>query len=201
VAQLLAKSYEDASAPVTLMLVIDSGSLPELIKVTDWDAVAIPTASEPNAKLAVDRDTAGPSPVPPSAIDCGELPALSTMVMAAERAPPVVGPKCPWMLQFAPAARLVPQSFAKSNEDASAPVTLMLVMDRASLPVLARVTACDTLAVPTACEPNVKLAADRDTVGPSPVPFSATLCGEPAALSVMTIAAVSAPTAVGAKCP
>jgi len=34
-----------------------------------------------------------------------------------------------------------------------------------------------------------------------PVPVKAMLCGEPAALSVIVTAAVSAPVAVGAKCP
>ena len=36
---------------------------------------------------------------------------------------------------------------------------------------------------------------------PVPVPLSEMVCGELAELSVMVIAAVSAPSAVGAKCP
>ena len=51
---------------------------------------------------------------------------------------------------------------ANANEEAPAPVTLMPVMDKTSLPVLVRVTDCDVLAVPTAWVPNDKLVAERE---------------------------------------
>jgi hypothetical protein len=38
-------------------------------------------------------------------------------------------------------------------------------------------------------------------VGLTPVPVRARVCGDPVALSVMVMAAVNAPTAVGVKCP
>lgn len=95
--------------------------------------------------------------MPLSAILCGEFAALSTMVMAAVRGPPTVGAKCPWMLQLAPTARLVPQEFPNVNEDALGPVTVMLVIDRAWPPVLVRVTVCDAVADPSASEPNDRL--------------------------------------------
>ena len=75
--------------------------------------------------------------------------ALSVSVTAAVRAPAAAGAKCPWIEQFAPAARLVPQLFANTNEEASVPVTAMLVMPSVALPVLVKVTYSDALVVPT----------------------------------------------------
>ena len=54
-------------------------------------------------------------PVPLKAIICGELSVLSVMVTAAFIAPTAVGAKCPWIVQFAPTARLVPQPLANAN--------------------------------------------------------------------------------------
>jgi len=71
---------------------------------------------------------------------CGDPVALSVMVTAAASAPVAVGAKWPWMEQLAPAARLVPQVLAKTKEDALAPVTAMLVMVNAAVPVLVMVT-------------------------------------------------------------
>jgi hypothetical protein len=55
-------------------------------------------------------------------------------------APAVNGVKCPWITQFAAAAKLDPQGFGKTNEEAFAPVTLMLVIVMAALPMLVKVT-------------------------------------------------------------
>ena len=105
-------------------------------------------------------------------------------------------------MQLAPTARLDPQLLAKKNEEASAPVRPMLVTARIELPVLVKVTLCEALVVPTVCGPNVRLVADSDTVVElTPVPVSAIDCGDPVALSVMVMAAVSAPVVVGVKWP
>jgi len=53
-------------------------------------------------------------PVPLRVIVCGEPVALSVIVMVAGSEPDVVGAKCPWMMQLAPAARLAPQLLAKT---------------------------------------------------------------------------------------
>lgn len=74
---------------------------------------------------------------------------MSLMVTDAVSAPVVVGAKCPWMVQLAPAARLVPHALAKTNEEASAPVTVMLVIVKAAVPVLVMVIDCEALEVPT----------------------------------------------------
>ena len=84
-------------------------------------------------------------PVPLREMLCGEPLALSVMVTAALSAPVVVGVKWPWMVQLAPPATLVPQLFANTNEEASVPVTAMLVMSKGAVPVLVSVTDCDAL--------------------------------------------------------
>jgi hypothetical protein len=174
-----ANPNEDAFVPVTAMLVIESAAVPELVMVTVCELLVEPTFTEPNARLVADRVTDGSPPVPLKAMVCGELMASSVMVMAAVSAPVVVGAKCPWMVQFAPPAKLVPQLFPKTNEDALAPVNAMLVMDTAAVPVLVMVMDCDALVVPTFTEPNERLAADSVTGPGNPVPLRAMFCGEP----------------------
>src|SRR5580698_10652428 len=127
---------------------------------------------------------------------CGEPPALSVILMAAVSAPVAAGVKWPWMVQFAPPTTLVPQLFANTNEEASVPVTAMLVMVRGAVPVLVSVTDCDALVAPAFTEPNERLLADSDTTaGVRPVPLREIDCGEFAALSVILMAAVIAPAA------
>jgi len=201
VPQLLAKTNEDALAPVTAMLVMVKAAVPVLVMVTDCELLAEPTAVAGKARLVADRVTGGTTPVPLSAILCGELAALSVMVMDAVSEPPAAGAKCPWMLQFAPAARLVPQLLAKSNDEASAPVTVMLVMVSAAVPLLVTVTDWEALIAPTFTDPKARLVADKLTGGSAPVPLRVILCGEPGALSVMVMDAFNAPPVVGAKWP
>ena len=105
------------------------------------------------------------------------------------------------MVQLDPAARLEVQVFANTNEEASAPLTLMLIMVSGPPPVLVNVTDCDALDVPTAWSPYVRLTAESDTSGTTPVPVNATVWGDPGELSVMTMLADSGPVTVGAKCP
>jgi len=71
---------------------------------------------------------------------CGELFALSMMVTDAVAAPAAVGAKCPWIEQFAPTARLVPHELENTNEEALTPVTAMLEIVNAAVPVLVMVT-------------------------------------------------------------
>lgn len=200
--QVLANSNDEAFAPVTAMLMIGKGAVPVLVRVTDCDALSVPTRRVPYERLLAERDTAGNSPVPVSAIDCGEFAALSVMVTAADTAPVAVGAKCPWMVQLAPTATLDPQVLANANDEALVPVTAMLMIVNGAVPVLVRVTDFDALSVPTNCVPYERLVAERDTTGVDmPVPFSAIDCGELLALSVMVMVADSAPVSVGVKCP
>src|ERR1035438_10391512 len=162
--QVFANTNEEAPVPVRPMLGIARVALPVLVKVTCCDALSVPTFSLPNDKLVAESDTVVLNPVPLSLIDCGEPLALSVMVTAAVSAPTTVGVKCPWMVQFAPAARLDPQVFANTNEEAFAPVRLMPVIARVAPPVLVKVTCCDALVAATISLPNDKLVAESDTV-------------------------------------
>ena len=104
------------------------------------------------------------------------------------------------MVQLAPDAKLVPQLFENTNDEASAPVTLMLLIVKVGLPVFFSVTLWEALVLPTSRLPKERLVADRDTVvSADPVPLSAMLCGEPVALSVIVTLAVNAPDVAGAK--
>lgn len=78
---------------------------------------------------------------------------------------------------------------------------MMLVIDKAAVPVLVIVTDCELLDSLIVVEPNKRLVADSVTGGGTPVPFSVIVCGDPAALSMMVTAAVNGPFVVGAKWP
>jgi hypothetical protein len=203
VPQVLANTNWDAPVPVTAMLVMVSAAVPVLVMVTVCEPLDCPTVTEPKARLAADKVTGGVSPVPLSEMLCGESLALSVMVMAAVKAPTAVGAKCPWMLQFAPAARLVPQLFAKTNDEALAPVTAMLVIDKADPPVLVRVTDCELPEAPTVTEPNERLVADNETIGPArPFPISWIACEAPATFRLLSVhwpKPLMLPAAVGLK--
>jgi len=201
---VFAKTNDDAFAPVTEMLETLRSAIPSFVSVTICDPLAAPTASVPKARLAVESDTAGAAiPVPLNEIVCGELLALSMMVIVAVSVPVVVGAKWPWMVQFAPVVRLVPHVLPNTNEDALLPLTAILVIDNAALSVLVNVTDCVALDAPTPSLPKERLPAERVTgaLGGVPVPLNAIVCGELVALSVMVTDAVRAPPAVGAKCP
>ena len=68
-------------------------------------------------------------------------------VTAAVKAPEAFGAKCPWMVQLAFGARVEGQALANTNDEASAPVTIMLDIDSVP-PVSVRVTVCELLEFP-----------------------------------------------------
>jgi hypothetical protein len=82
----------------------------------------------------------------------------------AKWTPATVGAKCPWIKQLAPAAKLDPQLFANTKDEAPAPVKAMFEMANGDPPVLVKVTCCDALEAPTVSLPNDKLVADNDIV-------------------------------------
>ena len=71
---------------------------------------------------------------------CGEPVALSVIETVAVYAPAAVGAKCPWIVQFAPGARLDPQLLVKTKDAALAPVTVMLETANVELLVFVKVT-------------------------------------------------------------
>lgn len=112
-------------------------------------------------------------PVPLSAMLKGEPGAPYPIVMAVVSGPVALGAKWPWMMQLAPAARLVPQLLAKTNEDASAPLSAMPVRVSVELLALVMVTDCEPLDVPSVVGAYDSARAERVIAGVTPAPLSA----------------------------
>ena len=72
-------------------------------------------------------------------------------------------------------------------------------MASVTLPMFVRVTFCALLVVSTVCVLNVRLLGLTVTAGEAPVPSRLTVCGLPAALSVINKLAVSVELSVGEK--
>ncbi len=75
----------------------------------------------------------------------------------------------------------------------------MLLMVSVAVPLLVSVTVCAALVVPTCWLLKVRVLLDNVTAGAIPVPLRLTLCGLPAALSVIDSVPVRVPVAVGVK--
>ena len=88
-------------------------------------------------------------PVPERPTDWGLPVALSVIARAAARVPLAAGVKVALMVQLAPAATLDPQLLVWAKSLALAPESAMLVMLKATLPELVKVTALVVLVVPT----------------------------------------------------
>jgi len=113
--QLLPKTNEDAFVPVTAMPLTVKGELPTLVIVTCSDTLDVPTVVAANARLLGERVIEEVTPVPLSAIVCGEVVSLSVMVTIAVMGPVAVGWKCPWITQLAPTVRVAPHVLLKTN--------------------------------------------------------------------------------------
>jgi len=139
---------------------------------------------------------AAATPVPVKKIVCGEPAALSVIVTAPVLVPATVGSNVTETEQVPAGATEAPQVFvsAKSPEFAITSV-------RVPLPELVSVTVCASVVTPIVVEAKVRLDDDRAITGRGAmaVPLSATVCGEPAALSMTVSVPVRVPTAVGAN--
>jgi hypothetical protein len=107
----------------------------------------MPTGSLPKERMADEKLTDGALtpvpeavPVPARLTDCGLPAALSVRLRAAVRDPLTAGLKVTLIVQLAPAATLDPQLLVSEKSLESVPVIPMLVMLKAALPVLLRVT-------------------------------------------------------------
>jgi hypothetical protein len=166
VPQVFVWAKSRGSAPPMAMLVIVSGAVPVLVRVTDWDELLTPMFWR--AKLTVEglSDTDGtPTPVPFKVTDCGDPAALSAMARAAPRLPAAIGLNVTEMPQCAPAATDVPQVFVSAKSCVSEPPMAMLLIVSAPVPVLVRVTDCAALAVPAFWLAKVSAEALSDTTG------------------------------------
>ncbi len=73
----------------------------------------------------------------------------------------------------------------------------MLLIVSVAVPLLVSVTPCAALVLPTCWLLKLRLVGERVTAGAIPVPLRLTLCGLPAALSVIETVPVRVPVAVG----
>src|SRR2546423_2238386 len=162
-------------------LVIITGPLPVLVRVTVWIALVWPRITPPKSSVVALTLRPGPRPFPVSGTRWF-VPDPSLTVRVPEASPGVVGAKLTVMAQLEPAAgaggKLAgngPQLFACVNPA----VVEILLMVRAPLvasvpnPVLLKVTSFELL-VPSATLPKPRDVGLRLTIGPTPVPDSAT---------------------------
>ena len=123
------------------MLVMFNAALPVLFRVTVWAVLVVPTDWFPKAKLVDERLTTAAALVPvPEKVTAWGLPlTLSVMDSEAVRLPLAAGLNVTPTEQLALAGSALPQVLVWVKSLALAPVSAMLVMLIAALPVLFRV--------------------------------------------------------------
>ena len=126
--------------PVKARLVMLKAALPVLLRVTVCAVLVIPTGWLPKARLLAERLTTTAVPVPERLTDCGLPLALSVMLTEAVRLPLAAGVNVTLMVQLAPAATELPHVLVWAKSLALVPVKARLVMLKAAVPVLLRVT-------------------------------------------------------------
>ena len=112
---------------------------------------------------------------------CGLPPPVSVMLTTALRDPVLVGLNEALIVQLFPAPIDEPQLLNPLKSPRFCPVILMLLMFRAVLPVLVKVTSCAALFVPTFWGGKVSCVGERLTTVPAPI--SSITCGLVEALS------------------
>jgi hypothetical protein len=172
------------------------------LTVTVCAAVVAPTVVDAKVRLVGDSVTVSPDAVavPWSATDCGEPVALSAIERDAVKEPATVGLNSTETAQVAETGSDEPQVFADFRKDvALVPVMFEEVSVTADALVFLMVTVCAAVVAPTVVDAKVRLVGDSVTVSADAVavPWSATNCGEPVALSATESDAVREPAAVG----
>jgi hypothetical protein len=135
-------------------------------------------------------------------MDCGEPLALSAILSAAALPPADTGLKVAEIVQLAPAARVASQVFVNEKSSAVLPLKIMELIANGSAPLLVKEIDFDAEVPLTSSLPNARDVALNVTVGTlvvTPVPLKEMDCGEPLALSAMTIEAALPPADTGLK--
>jgi hypothetical protein len=116
--------------------------------------------------------------------------------------PLAVGVKVALIVQLPSALKSTPEQLSVSKKTKEPAVTATLEILSVALPVLAKVTDCGALEVPTLMVPKVRLFAESKTLGLEPVPVKPTVCwlpDTPPELSMMVSVPVRVPLALGEK--
>jgi len=153
----------------------------------------------PELVLAVQVRITSCVPAPDRLAVCGLPLALSAMLSEAASVPETEGVNHTAIVQLVPAASELPHVLVWAKSLALAPASARLVMLKAALPVLLRVTVCVALLTSTGWVPKARLVGERLTTAAVPVPERLAVCGLPLALSVMLTEAVRLPVAAGVK--
>src|SRR5437879_590249 len=186
-------------SPLGSILVMVNVAFPVLVSVTVFGALIEPSGCPSKVRLRGDSITAGPvsMALPVRLTICGLSAALSVIVTIPVRRPGIVGVKMTLIVQLAPAARLLPQLLVEKFKLAAMPSIGRI---RVALPLFVSVTGIGRLLVPTVWLPvNVRLGGASVTTGAAPVPVRVIVRGLPLPLSVIMIAPVLVPRAVGLK--
>jgi hypothetical protein len=189
------------------MLAIVSEPLPEFVRVAVCAALVTPILVLLNVRAVGATPALGiPMPVPLSAAVCVvpvALLELSVTVSVALRLPGAVGVNVTEIVQFAPAAKLLPQVLVSAKSPGLVPVIATLAIVSDPVPEFVNVTVCALVVTPSFVLANVRKSGANAAVGtPAPVPVSETVCVLPVtlpALSVTVTVAVLVPVAVGLK--
>lgn len=140
-------------------------------------------------------------PVPFSVTVCGEPLALSATETVAVKLVAEAGVKVTEMVQLAPAASVSPQVLVSAKSLELVPAMEIPAIESVALPVFISVVDCAALVVPTTDE-KATVAGENETPGAAgavPVPLSATVCGEPVALSAIESVAAKLAAETGVK--
>jgi hypothetical protein len=178
--------FEKSVVSLSVMPLIFNTALPVFDNVVDTAADVDPTAVLAKLSVVGDSDATGAGagvPVPLSAAVCGEPAALSATESVALYACAADGENVTEIVQFAPAANVLPQVvvFAKSVVSLS----VMPLMFNTALPVFDSVVDSAADVDPTAVLAKLSVVGDSEATGvaATPVPLSATVCGDPVASS------------------
>lgn len=156
---------ETLKGPVVEALMPVKDTVPRLSSVNVFAALDVPTAVF--GKFAdAGVSLAATPPVPERATVCGLPGALSVIVKVPVRVPEAVGVKVTSILQFFPAASVLPQGFVLAVK-AKSPLVAMLLMFSVALPELVRTTDFVVPVEPTATVPQVSEVVDKVTLGPA----------------------------------
>jgi len=187
-------------APETAMAEITRLPVPVLVTVTGEGALGLFTGWLEKRMLVGASVTAGaPTPLPDRVTVCGLPLTLSVSESVAVRVPNPKGVNVSVMLVEAPGKTVMGSVVEpKANSEAWVPVSARLEITRLLEPVLVTVTVCGALAALRACPPKATAVGSMlIPATPTPVPESASECGEPLALSVIARMAVRRPRALG----
>ena len=124
---------------------------------------------------------------------------MSEMFSAAVSLPATEGVNVTAIVQLEPTASELPQVVLSPKSPALVPVNEMLILLKAALPVLLRVTDCAELVTLMGSVENVRLVGETPATGAMPVPDRGTVCGLPLPLSLMLSEADRLPLAAGVK--